>query len=266
MPDVTGTESPEEILRIVLSEFEFEAAEIVYEEDVPYLKVQHNVPTDYVCKYRLDKLLLPLFDDAKSLYEQYASHGFLQDIDPNFLICMVAYVKMSNYLSFLVPSHPLFFLELDDQTILVSETIFLQSQAVVRGKDKDEATTAKLLSQIVREQTDLYLNRLLERRRKSVVGFMNRLPLITVPSGKGRPPGTTKSDAQKQQDAADFKEKVKGVIRTLYEAQSKLPTKTAVAEALHLGGPETRLSAFQNKLNRLKLDYKAIIEELDLHK
>jgi len=264
-PEVTGAESPEEILSIVLSEFEHEAACIIYEENVAYLKIQHHVPTDYVCTYRLDKLLLPLFDDAKRLCEQYFSHGFLQDIDPNFLIGMVAYVKMTYYLAFLVPSHPLLFLEIDDQTVLVSETIFLQSQAVLRGKDNDEATMAKLLSQIVREQTDLYLNKLLERRRRSVVGFMNRLRLITIPVGKGRPLGTKKSDAQKQQDAADFKERVKEVIQTLYQAQNKLPTKTAVAEALNLGGPESRINALNNKLNRLKLDYKAILQELELH-
>ncbi len=263
MPDVTGTESPEDILRIVLSEFEFEAAEIVYEENVPYLKIQHHIPTDYVCKYRVDKLLLPLFDQAKRLYEHYSSHGFLQDMDSNFLICMVAYVTMSNYLALLVPAHPFLFLDMGDQVNLMSDTIFLQSVARLRAKDKD--ATSKLLSQIVREQLNEYLNKLTERKRQSMAGFMNRLPLITVPVGTGRPPGTKKTDAQRQQEAAVFKERVKGAIRTLHEARHKLPTKTAVAEALNLGGPESRINALNNKLNRLKLDYKAILQELDLH-
>jgi hypothetical protein len=87
-------------------------------------------------------------------------------------------------------------------------------------------------------------------------------------TSKGRPPGSTKSPEEKARQAAEFEKQIEDAIRRLRSASGTLPTKTAVAKELGIGGLSPRtgtdssLTSFNNKLKRLEVDYGAIVGRL----
>jgi hypothetical protein len=90
--------------------------------------------------------------------------------------------------------------------------------------------------------------------------------------GSGRPKGSTKPIEKKAQEAAKFEREIEEAIRTLLSVTGEMPTKTAVAKELGIGGLspktgiDTSLNAFSNKLRRLKVDYDAVVERVRLNK
>lgn len=270
----TGAESPTEVLNAVLADFSMPSAQIVYEDGNPYLTVEHNTPTEYVCKYRLDTLLLPLFPQCEALYDHYLSMGYALASARDMLLRTLAYVAMANMLSRLVLFHPQMFMEVDDEAGFIAETILIQSLTKTYstyGKPENEDKVARSLSLSVRRTLDKVIDEGVKRRRGYLAGFLNQLPLLTVPMGEGRPPGSKKPLEAKQREKAEFEKRIEETIRDLYKKDGKMPTKTAVAEALGMGGVnprrggDTRLNSFNNKLGRLKIDYEAIVQRLDLH-
>jgi hypothetical protein len=99
-----------------------------------------------------------------------------------------------------------------------------------------------------------------------------RKNLRAVPTRQGRPKGSTKPPEKKAQEAAEFEREIEGTIKLLSAAQGKMPTKTAIAKELGIGGVssktgnDTSLQAFNNKLKRLGVDYKAIDDRVKLNK
>src|SRR5260370_29600104 len=110
-PDFTGTESPTDILNAALADFSMPSAEIAYEGAIPYLRIQHNVPTDYVCSYRLDTLLLPRFTEAEAMCDHYVTIGIVETAQRDYLVRSLAHGAMSNLLADLVLHHPIMLLE-----------------------------------------------------------------------------------------------------------------------------------------------------------
>lgn len=88
----------------------------------------------------------------------------------------------------------------------------------------------------------------------------------------GRPLGSVKPAEKRAQEAADFEIEIEGTIRRLLSERGQMPSKTAVAKALGIGGlnpatgVDSSLAAFRNKLDRLNVDYSAIVERMRLNK
>jgi hypothetical protein len=87
-------------------------------------------------------------------------------------------------------------------------------------------------------------------------------------TSKGRPLGSTKSPEEKARAAAEFEKQIEDAIRRLRAASGTLPTKTAVAKELGIGGLSPRtgtdssLTSFNNKLRRLEVDYNEIVSRI----
>jgi hypothetical protein len=95
--------------------------------------------------------------------------------------------------------------------------------------------------------------------------------LLRIPTKAGRPLGATKPKEKKAEEVVQFERKIEETVRALFAATGKVPTKTAVAEALGMGGvnrqtgSDSRLNSLNNKLRTLRIDYAAIIQRLRLH-
>jgi hypothetical protein len=269
--DFTGTESPTDVLNAVLADFSMPSAEIIYEGNLPFLTVQDDIPTDYVCKYRLDKLLLPLFPQCEELIELYTSRGIVSQEGRDVLLRTFAYVAMTNILSRLVLYQSRMFLESEDEARFIAKTILVQSITKTYSKPEKQDSAGRSLSLVVRQTLDEVIEAAVKRRRDDLAGFLNLLPLLTVPMGEGRPKGSTKPLEVKQREKAEFEKKIEETIRSLFEKDGKVPTKTAVAEALGMGGVnprrggDSRLNSFNNKLGRFKIEYDTIVQRLNLH-
>lgn len=164
------------------------------------------------------------------------------------------------------------FLESEDEARFIAKTILIQSLTKIYSKPEKQDAAGRSLSLATRETLDEVIEAAVKRRRDDLAGFLNQLPLLIVPMGEGRPPGSKKPLEKKQREKAEFEKKIEETIRALFETNgNKMPTKTAVAEALGVGGVsprrggDSRLNSFNNKLNRLEIDYAAIIQRLDLH-
>jgi hypothetical protein len=103
-----------------------------------------------------------------------------------------------------------------------------------------------------------------ETKRKEL-----RKKLRAEPTGKGRPQGSIKPAEKRAQEAIEFEKEIERTIRSLRSATGEMPTKTAVAKELGIGGLSLRtgidssLSAFNHRLKRLKVNYAAIVERLN---
>lgn len=98
-----------------------------------------------------------------------------------------------------------------------------------------------------------------------------RKKLKAEPTKQGRPKGTVKPLSQKERESLEFGTKIEETMRMLLTREGKLPTKTAVAKALGIGGrspkgSDTHLNAFNNKLARNNVDYDAICERVKRNK
>lgn len=189
----TGTESPTDVFNAVLADFSMRSTEIVYEDGIAYLKLQSDIPNGFVCKYRLDKLLLPLFHHCEAIYNNYTSSGFAPLESRDLLVRTLAYSAMTNYLSRFVVFHLQMFLEVEDETRFVTETLLIQSLTKIYSKPENEDTVSRSLSRTVRRTLDNVIEEATKRRRDYLAGFLNTLPLLTVPMGEGRPRGSKKT-------------------------------------------------------------------------
>lgn len=264
----TGAERPIDVLNAVLDDFPFLIAEIVYEDEIPYLTIRYDVPTDYVCKYRLDKLLLPIFSWCEELFDRYISEGFVHSEGRDSLVRTLAYNAMSYSLMRLVIYHQTaMFSEIKGEMEYITETILFQLPVTAHSRAHNQASA----SQSVRKALDKFIKKLAKERREFLAGYLNKLPSLVVPTKEGRPLGSKKPEEVKQREKAEFEGKIEETIRSLFKKEGRVPTKTAVAEALGMGGVnprgggDSRLNSFNNKLGRLKIDYDALVQGLDLH-
>lgn len=105
-----------------------------------------------------------------------------------------------------------------------------------------------------------------EWKRALLRKTINTIPHIIAERRRGAP---AKSPSKREYEAEAYAARVEDVYRKLRIKTGKPPTKTSVAEELHTGGvhwnkgSDTRLSAFGNKLRRLKVDYYAIAKKVE---
>ena len=151
------------------------------------------------------------------------------------------------------------------------ETVFLTAGALIQGVT--EAHQQHASGKAVKKEANAGIRKLLDntmdittkKRRELLVTLLNSLPSFHIPTGPGRPQGSTKPAEKKAQEASEFEKIVEGAIQTLLSAKGAMPTKTAVAKHLRIGGLSAKtgidssLSAFRNKLKRLGVDYDAIV-------
>jgi hypothetical protein len=108
--------------------------------------------------------------------------------------------------------------------------------------------------------------------RKEIESFLNKIKLIVETCEKGRPPGSTKAPEERTRKKETFEQRIEGTIRSLLATSGRMPTKTVVAKALGIGGlnPKTgidsSLTAFNNKLKRLEIDYRLIVKRIEVNK
>ncbi len=262
--DFAGDETSTDILNAALADFSAEGvpAIIVHEDKIPYLKIQHDVPTGYVCIYRLDTLLLPKFTEAVQLCDYYMGAEVVESTERACLVRTVAYCAMSYLLGVFVVNHPGMFLDTLDETRFLTESIFLHSTTTAHSKVTNRDTDSRNLSAAVRQVLDKVIEKIAERKRDSLADLLNRFPLLIIPRGAGRPPRTKKPEEQKKQEAAEFESRIEQAIRKLWIENGEEPTKTAVAEAMNIGSSEYRLTSFINRLTRRGINYQVIVDRV----
>jgi hypothetical protein len=174
---------------------------------------------------------------------------------------------MTNILQRLLILQAQVFLETADEAKLTVSAMFLHSLV---SQSKHKTSLGRSASKVIQGWIDDAVAATMKRKRDFLVGYMNTHPLLHIPTGVGRPKGSTKSEEKKHRDKAEFENKIEQAIKDLYAKTGKIPTKTAVAEALGIGGinpkgTDSRINSFNNKLARLGIDYPAIIKRLNLH-
>jgi hypothetical protein len=105
-----------------------------------------------------------------------------------------------------------------------------------------------------------------DRKRVMLRNTINALPHVIAERGPGAP---AKSPEVREREAKIYTAKVEDAYRKLRLETGSVPTKTRVAKELGEGGvnprtgSDTSLSAFGNKLRRLKVDYDAIAKKVE---
>jgi hypothetical protein len=103
---------------------------------------------------------------------------------------------------------------------------------------------------------------------KQIASFLKHIKLIVDTRAKGRPLGTGTPSEARTQEAEEFEKLVEEAIRRVAAVKGFKRIKTAVAKELHIGGlnvktgVDSALSVFIKKLNRLEIDYDAIVERI----
>ena len=266
----TGQESAAEVLRLVLDRFSatLPGAVIFYESGTPYLRFQARMKHDlgeFACVYRLDRMLLNIFPDCQRIFDEAAEQGLLGKPVPNRAktVRHLASYAMETMLTRLMLLQLMMFEENLDDTRFLTSCCLLHVIAAAYHAAGDDAVP-KATNEGIRMLLTKAVEATTKKRRDVLVQLLNALPHLHIPTGEGRPKGTKKLKSQKKQEAIEFERKVEETIRRLLVAGGKMPTKTAVAKALGMGGinekgNDSSLNSFGNKLRALKIDYPAII-------
>ncbi|HEV3471320.1 MAG TPA: hypothetical protein VG148_18490 [Pyrinomonadaceae bacterium] len=285
MPEFTGDESPADIVRVVLEDFSRRQestplgahATIIYQDGLPFLILQAIVKDDlgeFACQYRLDKMLINLFPECERLFDEANAAGLFGEVaeqERKKTVRHLAYYAMHMMLTRLILLQLVLFDENFNETmVLTAGTLF--STFAQSYQQAGSETAGRVASKSTQEMIDRAVDSVAKRRRELLLTLINNLPAMYIPMGRGRPPGSTKPAEQKAREAAEFEQEIEKVIRRLISPDGAMPTKTAVAKALGIGGLNPRtgtdssLTAFRNKLDRLNVDYDAIVERVRLNK
>jgi hypothetical protein len=104
------------------------------------------------------------------------------------------------------------------------------------------------------------------KRRALLVRYINLLPNILAERGRGAP---AKSPIQRQRERDAYLAKIETAYRKLRAAEGKKPRKINIATELGEGGinpksgTDSRLNAFNVKLNRLGINYSDLVERIE---
>jgi hypothetical protein len=280
----TGDETPTDVMRLAIDYFSNNqavnglGAVITYQNGIPFLQFQATVKDDlgeFAGLYRLDKMLLNVFPACEAIYsEAHSNHLFGEEDDGgkgrNIIVRLLALHAMTTMLMRLILLQLVLFQEnLDETMALTASTLFgmFADAHKAVGNDKVVRAANKAVKELMQSCVDATAN----RRRDLQVTLINALPTLNIPTGVGRPKGSTKPEDIKAQEAAEYEKKVEAAIRKLISPQGKMPTKKAVAKelgigGLSLGGTDSSLTNFSRKLRGLKIDYDAIVEKVKLDK
>lgn len=271
-PTFDGSESSAEIAKAAIEWFSKQPHEagftILYKDSIPMMKFDLHVgDVGFVCLYRLDMMLEAFYEDAEKIFDENVK---IIPIEPELraiLLPHVAFTGMTIMLGRLLNLQARIFLDNADEARVVTSGVFLHSLVSQSEHKKSAGRTA---SKIVKRLIDESVARIAKEKRNYLVGFVNSQRLLHIPTSRGRPPGTTKSEEKRQAEAAQFEQQIEDAIRSVISSGQTL-TKTAVAKLLCGGvnpktGTDSSLSVFGSKLRRLKIDYAAIVERVRVSK
>lgn len=270
-----GSESAEDVLSLALAEFkertrtQFPHVSVVYQNNIPFFRYESAIPTEFVCLYRLDTMLLPFFAEAERIYDAVATPVGVDKELRNPLIRYLACFGMLSMLGRLMILQRQLFEDNFEEGKLATSTFLVQSIVAASDTTKNSALR-RSISRQVKSWLDQVVEKSTKKKRDFLVGFANRQPLLKIPTKAGRPLGATKSEEKKAHDKAQFVSKLEETIKTLYHTLGRAPFKYEVAEALNVGGrsakgSDSRINSLNNKLMRLAIDYTALIDRLNLH-
>jgi hypothetical protein len=148
----------------------------------------------------------------------------------------------------------------------LADSLFLAQAALINDTavDNDLPEVAQCTSD-GRPVLDQIVKRVAKRKRELLVGLLGALPRIITKGRVGRPLGSTKPENVKEKEKEELVSQIEHALRRLVSASQSVPTKTAVARELGIGGlnPNTgndsSLQAFNSKLNRYEIDYNQIV-------
>ena len=265
--DFTGSETPSDIARAAIEWYSRKpsphAITIFYENSIPKLRYEfQGGDADFVCIYRLDKMLESFYSDAEQIFDENLRANFVLASERAILVSYIAFSGMTTMLSHLAVLLSDVFLGTLDDTRMLTSGIVLNS---LLARSEHEASLSRPVSKVIRGWINKRIDDIVKRKRDYFVGYMNTHPRINIPTGAGRPKGTKKSEEQKQREDALFEKQLEDAVRKLFKSAGQLPTKTRVAEELGIGGDGTRASALYNKLKRHGIDYDAVAARVKLH-
>jgi hypothetical protein len=286
MRELTGEETAADMMRMAIDDFSKSilarqlqsSLQIIYKSGIPYLvhyAKAKNDWGDYFVQYRLDKMLLTLYPECERIVDETNEPKLMgSDANPRRREQAVNYLAsyaMQTMLTRLLLHQRTMFEENFAETVLLASSAFLMMLDHARPS-VDKNKSKKETNDRVRTMLDLRVKASAKMMREHLVEFLQIMPILAIPTGAGRPLGSTKPPEQKAQESAEFEKQVEETIRQLLLASGEMPTKTAVAKELGIGGlslksgVDSSLAAFNNKLARLSVDYKAIVERIELNK
>lgn len=140
--------------------------------------------------------------------------------------------------------------------VLLASILVEQLKGVIQGKITADART----------EIDEAVERVANKKRDLLRKTIKKTPHILAERGKGRP---SKSPIERELESKDYITKIENAYHKLRHETGNKPTKTMVAKELGEGGLNLRtgidssLTAFGNKLRRLKIDYDAIVRKAE---
>jgi hypothetical protein len=268
-PTFDGSESAADIAKAAIDWFAQQPHQanftVFYEGSIPKMKYELQAgDVDFVCVYRLDKILEAFYPDAERIIDANARAGYIEAELRGILLPYIAFGGMTTILSRLLILQAQIFLEVADEAKLTTAGVFLHSMVT---QSAHKASLGRAASKVIQRWINDAVSATMKKKRDFLVGYMNTNRLLHIPTGAGRPPGTTKPEEQKAREAIEFAQQVQEVIARLRFEKSEKPTKTAVAKALGLGGlslktgVDSSLGVFNKKLKRLKLDYDELADD-----
>ena len=152
-------------------------------------------------------------------------------------------------------------IETSDENVLITNAMlaeiaggWLDSDQHVHGKGD------------MRKQIEHTVATAADRKRTRLRNILKAMPNITAAQGPGRLP---KSESDRVREAAIYRQQVANTYRNLRLEKGKPPKKIHVARELGEGGVnpksggESSAQAFAKKLERLRLDYKEIAQDIE---
>ncbi|MCA1567626.1 MAG: hypothetical protein LC803_18650 [Acidobacteria bacterium] len=284
MHKFTGEETPTDVLRLALDYFskskviEGLDAVILYRDGIPFLQLQAEVKNDlgeFYGLYRLDKMLLNVYPTCEAIYSAADDNQLFGErrdggMGRDILVRRLAFHAMTTMLTRLILLQLMLFEENFDETLTLTASTLFGILAGIYKEDGDEMS-AKAANKAAQKLMQACVDTTSKQRRDFQITLLNALPSLNIPTGVGRPKGSTKPKDVKAQEAAEYVQKVEATIRKLISPKGKIPTKRAVAKELGIGGlsaggTDSSLTNFSRKLKGLSIDYNAIVERVKLGK
>jgi hypothetical protein len=206
-------------------------------------------------------MLESFYSDAEQIFAENLRVNFVSAEERTVLLPYIAFSGMTTMLSHLVVLLAEVFLGTLEDTRMLTAGIVLHSLV---AQSKHKTSLSRPASRTIQGWIEKRIDAIMQKKRKYFAGYMNTHRLLHIPTGVGRPPGTTKPDEKRAEDSAKFAKEIEDAVRELYSKTGKPPTRTDVARLLKPGvnpktGTDSRLSVFTKKCKHLKIDFDAIV-------
>jgi hypothetical protein len=219
-------------------------------------------------------MLLNVFPECESICSEADGNqlfGENNDVKKHdALINALAFHAMTTMLMRLILLQLMMFEENFNETMTLTTCSLFGAFASVY-QEAGNSSVVKAANKGAQKLMEATVDKTAKQRREMQTQLLNILPPFNIPTGVGRPKGSTKPEDIKAKEAAEYEKKVEAAIRKLISPQGKRPTKKAVAIELGIGGlsaggTDSTLTNFGRKLKGLKIDYDAIVERVKVDK